>query len=223
MCFQSRCETSLGRSLTLSGPHGRDVCLFGWRRRLGCLRYTDRLTCHICGPLGYERVCLPLCKVADTPFHIQSQDLGRLIVRVRVSVEMNKIQDTEYFRFFIFINVPLTISLLLHYCSIICKNAFRKKWWVYNHKQEHTDNRPPSLLNLSENSITYRIIYYNINLIFYVSDVSTFSIGSLSSLIWRNWARIPAGVDAGRLGCENTAPLNAQRCGMCSAAYRSLQ
>ena len=26
-------------------------------------------------PLGYERVCLPLCKVADTPFHIQGVDI----------------------------------------------------------------------------------------------------------------------------------------------------
>ena len=25
-------------------------------------------------PLGYERVYLPLCKVADTPFHIQGDD-----------------------------------------------------------------------------------------------------------------------------------------------------
>ena len=27
------------------------------------------------GPLGYERVYLPLDKVADTPFHIQGDDL----------------------------------------------------------------------------------------------------------------------------------------------------
>ena len=26
-------------------------------------------------PLGYERVHLPLCKVADTPFHIQGDDM----------------------------------------------------------------------------------------------------------------------------------------------------
>ena len=26
-------------------------------------------------PLGYERVFLPLCKVADTPFHIQEHDI----------------------------------------------------------------------------------------------------------------------------------------------------
>ena len=26
-------------------------------------------------PLGYERVSLPLCEVADTPFHIQGDDL----------------------------------------------------------------------------------------------------------------------------------------------------
>ena len=28
---------------------------------------------------GYERVCLPLCKVADTPFHIYQR--GRIIAR----------------------------------------------------------------------------------------------------------------------------------------------
>ena len=27
-------------------------------------------------PLGYERVYLPLCKVADTPFHIQGDELS---------------------------------------------------------------------------------------------------------------------------------------------------
>ena len=26
-------------------------------------------------PLGYERVYLPLCKVADTPFHIQGHEV----------------------------------------------------------------------------------------------------------------------------------------------------
>ena len=26
-------------------------------------------------PLGYERVYLPLCRVADTPFHIQGDDM----------------------------------------------------------------------------------------------------------------------------------------------------
>ena len=26
-------------------------------------------------PLGYERVYLPLCKLADTPFHIQREDI----------------------------------------------------------------------------------------------------------------------------------------------------
>ena len=29
----------------------------------------------ICRPLGYERVYLPLCKVADTSFHIQGDDV----------------------------------------------------------------------------------------------------------------------------------------------------
>ena len=27
-------------------------------------------------PLGYERVYLPLCKVADTPFHIQGDAMS---------------------------------------------------------------------------------------------------------------------------------------------------
>ena len=33
---------------------------------------SERITYH---PLGYERVYLPLCKVADTPFHIQRDDI----------------------------------------------------------------------------------------------------------------------------------------------------
>ena len=33
------------------------------------------LTCSICSPLGYERVYLPLYKVADTPFQIQGDDV----------------------------------------------------------------------------------------------------------------------------------------------------
>ena len=28
------------------------------------------------GPLGYDRVYLPLCNVADTPFDIQGNDMG---------------------------------------------------------------------------------------------------------------------------------------------------
>ena len=34
-----------------------------------------RLVFVIYRPLGYERVYLPLCKVADTPFHIQGGDI----------------------------------------------------------------------------------------------------------------------------------------------------
>ena len=30
---------------------------------------------YLSRPVGYERVYLPLCKVADTPFHIQGDDL----------------------------------------------------------------------------------------------------------------------------------------------------
>ena len=33
--------------------------------------FAHRFTLH---PLGYERVYLPLCNVADTPFHIQGDD-----------------------------------------------------------------------------------------------------------------------------------------------------
>ena len=31
--------------------------------------------CIIIRPLGYERVYLPLCKVADTPFHIKKDGM----------------------------------------------------------------------------------------------------------------------------------------------------
>ena len=35
--------------------------------------YDIRMTRH---PLGYERVYLPLCEVADTPFHKQGGDVS---------------------------------------------------------------------------------------------------------------------------------------------------
>ena len=35
---------------------------------------------QIYSPLGYERVYLPLCKVADTPFHIQGDELANATV-----------------------------------------------------------------------------------------------------------------------------------------------
>ena len=38
------------------------------------LLYATR-TEHNGGTLGYERVYLPVCKVEDTPFHIQEDDL----------------------------------------------------------------------------------------------------------------------------------------------------
>ena len=37
--------------------------------------YQCVLTTVIYRPLGYERVYLPLYKVADTPFHIQGDDI----------------------------------------------------------------------------------------------------------------------------------------------------
>ena len=41
--------------------------------------YADQIRTHrvniLFCPLGYKRVYLPLCKVADTPFHIQGNNL----------------------------------------------------------------------------------------------------------------------------------------------------
>ena len=37
--------------------------------------YHDYSNLNIYRPLEYERVCLPLCQVADTPFHIQGDEL----------------------------------------------------------------------------------------------------------------------------------------------------
>ena len=31
-------------------------------------------------PFGYERVYMPLCEVANTPFHVQRVDMCRLLV-----------------------------------------------------------------------------------------------------------------------------------------------
>ena len=35
---------------------------------------------HIRRPLGYERVYLPLYKVADTPFHIQGDEESEILM-----------------------------------------------------------------------------------------------------------------------------------------------
>ena len=54
-------------------------------------------------PLGYERVYLPLCKVADTPFHIQGDELcdkgwGKWkILRLCISNDMFCNQCTHWF------------------------------------------------------------------------------------------------------------------------------
>ena len=60
------------------------------------LNLSDKLP----GPLGYERVYLPLCKVADTPFHIQG-DHTRKDVR----------RNNSYW----FFNTPPAVLCLLGY------------------------------------------------------------------------------------------------------------
>ena len=35
-------------------------------------------------PLVYERVYLPLCKVADTPFYIQGDDISSYVISIRI-------------------------------------------------------------------------------------------------------------------------------------------
>ena len=37
---------------------------------------------NTCRPVGYERVYLPLCKVADTPFHIQGDDVNMHLINL---------------------------------------------------------------------------------------------------------------------------------------------
>ena len=44
-----------------------------FRMKFSALRV--KLIRMIYRPLRYERVYLPLCKVADTPFHIQGDDI----------------------------------------------------------------------------------------------------------------------------------------------------
>ena len=38
--------------------------------------------------LGYERVFLPFCQVADTPFHIQGEDVSRQLLN-KVKIQLN--------------------------------------------------------------------------------------------------------------------------------------
>ena len=47
-------------------------------------------------PLGYERVYLPLCKVADTPFHIQRYCKNRSFGYKRMYLPLHKVADTTF-------------------------------------------------------------------------------------------------------------------------------
>ena len=48
-------------------------------------------TLHPCRPIGYERVHLPLYKVADAPFHIQEDDVCGLM-----QTEQHIIENSTY-------------------------------------------------------------------------------------------------------------------------------
>ena len=46
------------------------------------------------GPLGYERMYLPLCKVADTSFHIQGGALKVVFLEHHLLSKRDKISET---------------------------------------------------------------------------------------------------------------------------------
>ena len=66
------------------------VVFIGLHNKYGVYRWTDDSVLRSGGvelrPLGYERMYLPLCKVADTPFHIQVDDLSLLITKPKGSI-----------------------------------------------------------------------------------------------------------------------------------------
>ena len=50
---------------------------------------------HLSAIIGYERVYLPLCKVADTPFHIQGDGMFHLDVK---QTPLTSTSSAYYFR-----------------------------------------------------------------------------------------------------------------------------
>ena len=41
---------------------------------------------YILRPIGYEKVYLPLCEVADTPFQIQGVDMSMFMLNRHISI-----------------------------------------------------------------------------------------------------------------------------------------
>ena len=65
-----------------------------------------QLSCHVINqqnnpvsrPLGYEKVYLPLCEVADTPFHIQEEEvIYQVYSKYITCVVCNQVIYTESF------------------------------------------------------------------------------------------------------------------------------
>ena len=50
------------------------------------ISHSNSVVCRINRPLGFERGYLPLCKVADTPFHIQGDKIKRLKTAIDCSI-----------------------------------------------------------------------------------------------------------------------------------------
>ena len=54
----------------------------------------DSFLAKIYSPLGYERVYLPLCEVADTPFHIPAENLC-LLVFINLKANIPPVFETK--------------------------------------------------------------------------------------------------------------------------------
>ena len=57
--------------------------------------YVHGINVDICRTLRYERMYLPLCEVADTPFYIKEDDVGRRVVTT-VYTQMKYKSQVQY-------------------------------------------------------------------------------------------------------------------------------
>ena len=69
-------------------------------------------------PLEYERVYLPLCRVADTPFHIQGNDIDLIIPKTIVHGNTTSHTDTS--------NIKSSVSSLT--TSIVCHDGDERQY-----------------------------------------------------------------------------------------------
>ena len=85
----------------------------------------QKLVVRILRPLGYERVYLLLCEVADTPFHTQKDELSshqRAILRLLVGLFFYAIQANilSVYKYVISGTTNLSLENIRCYAVLLC-------------------------------------------------------------------------------------------------------